>query len=167
LQFALRACIVTPMDRQPEDTKEPPFRLFRDDISLEEIAFKRTKLDPEKATKREKLFEAYLEAFELVGGIPRLALEMDRNHLGYLAQMIRLSPKETDIKHSGEIILRPALPPSALDDPIDVTPTGIPAGTGSLAPPDDASTPLSRIGPIGHSDFVGVAGDQERSEGNV
>lgn len=144
------------MDKVPQETEEPPFKLFRDDITLEEIAFKRTKL----ADKKEKVGEAFQDAFELVGGVPRLALYADENYGDFLRHYAKMIPRENEMKHSGEIFIRPALPPSPLDDPIDVTPEGIQHQPGQLeclsgggdnpslvgdSPADRAPSPVSNV----------------------
>lgn len=99
------------MDRAPDETREPSFRLFRDGTSLEEIAFKRTKLSKE----RTKVADAFQDAFELVGGVPRLALYADENYSEFARLYARMIPRDVDLNVSGNINIIPALPPTPLD----------------------------------------------------
>jgi hypothetical protein len=111
------------MERVPEEDKEPEFRIFRSDISLEEIEFKRRKLPSQD--KRAKVADAFHDAFELVGGVPRLALYADEQYGDFLRHYAKMIPRDVDMNVKGTITVIPALPPSALDEPIDVTPEGL------------------------------------------
>lgn len=113
--------VCAPMERVPAETKEPveEFRLFRPGTELEEIEYKRKHVVP--AEKRTKVGDAFQEVFELVGGVPRLALFADQNYADFLRHYAKMIPRDVDMKHSGTINIVPALPPSALDA-IDVTP---------------------------------------------
>lgn len=99
------------MDQTPEDTREPGFRLFKDGTTLEEIAFKRTKLPKE----RSKVAEAFQDAFELVGGVPRLAMFADENYSEFSRLYARMIPRDVDLNVKGTINIVPALPPTPLD----------------------------------------------------
>jgi hypothetical protein len=110
------------MEKVPEETKEPEFRLFQPGTDLVEIEYKRKHVAlPEKRTK---VGEAFQEVFELVGGVPRLALYADENYGDFLRHYSKMIPRDVDMKHSGTINIVPALPPSPLDETevIDVTP---------------------------------------------
>jgi hypothetical protein len=102
------------MDYQDQMDREPAIRLYPNGTTIEEVQRKRKK-DPK--AKRTALREAFDEAFELIGGVPRLVLEYDKNHLGYARLHARLQDQELHV--SGEVIIRPALPPSALDEPLE------------------------------------------------
>lgn len=112
--------VCVPMEKVPEETKEPEFRLFQPGTDLVEIEYKRKHVAP--VEKRSKVGEAFQEVFELVGGVPRLALFADTNYGDFLRHYAKMIPRDVDMKHSGTINIVPALPPSPLDDAIDVTP---------------------------------------------
>lgn len=96
-----------------------------------------------KPTKaKHKLLAAADEAFDMIGGVPRFALWADTNPTDFYKLYAKTLPQNIDV--TGEITIRPALPPSPLDDPIDVTPERADAsGTGSPLLPDGRPSDLS------------------------
>ena len=65
---------------------------------------------------RQEVANAFLTSFELVGGVPRLALYADSHYDEFIKIFGRLMPKETLTVHDGEIVIKHAIAPSALDD---------------------------------------------------
>ena len=104
---------------------------------------------PTKA--KHKLLAAADEAFDVIGGVPRFAMWADQNPSDFYKMYAKTLPQNIDV--TGEITIRPALPPSPLDDPIDVTPESAHEGrTGSSVQPDGGpprlSAPGHREGPL-------------------
>jgi len=73
---------------------------------------------PKKPFDRQKVVLAFQEAFELVGGIPRLAMYAHNNYGEFLKIYGKLIPAANLHDHAGQIehIIRPALPKSKLDE---------------------------------------------------
>lgn len=74
---------------------------------------------PKKAAQRERFMQALAEAFEIVGGVPRLALWADKNY-GEFAKILGkqvpgLVQNAFAIKSSGPVTIVSAIPPSFLD----------------------------------------------------
>ena len=69
-----------------------------------------------RRVNREEIANAFLTSFELVGGVSRLSLWADGNYTEFVKIFGRLLPKETLTTHNGEITVRHAVPPSALDE---------------------------------------------------
>lgn len=66
---------------------------------------------------RQSILDAFGEAFELVGGVPRLALWADANPGKFYPVMARLGASNTvNVQNNTALVIRPALPPSPLDD---------------------------------------------------
>lgn len=70
-----------------------------------------------KEFKRERVAKAFDQAFDLIGGVPRLALWANRNETEFYKLYGRMLPTGTqvDLNATGEIIFRHVLPPSKLD----------------------------------------------------
>jgi hypothetical protein len=80
---------------------------------------------PRRKFERDKFLNAMNEAFELIGGVPRLALWADRNETEFYRLYAKTIPQASllDIQGKMQMQILPALAPSALDqDIIDVTP---------------------------------------------
>src|SRR5688572_14182839 len=80
---------------------------------------------PRRKFERDKFLNAMNEAFELIGGVPRLALWADRNETEFYRLYAKTIPQASllDIQGKMQMQILPALAPSALDqDVIDVTP---------------------------------------------
>ncbi len=82
---------------------------------------------PKKKFDRDKFVGAMQEAFELIGGIPRLALWADGNPTEFYRLYSKTIPQASllDIQGKMQMQILPALPPSGLDggdEPIDITP---------------------------------------------
>jgi hypothetical protein len=82
-----------------------------------------------KMTKREfakqKVMDAFHDAFDLIGGVPRLAYWAHQNPTEFFKLYAKMLPAgaSIDVTASGEIVFKHVLPPSKLDgDVIDVSP---------------------------------------------
>jgi hypothetical protein len=109
------------MDFLPESTREPPEEKTlsvyeRYPIILSERAEWAKKLNrlPKEGTK-EQLRQALLDAFQLIGGTPRIAVEMDEDPLPYLKLLAALEPKKNEHEHTGKVEIVQAIPRSPLD----------------------------------------------------
>lgn len=87
----------------------------RDEFSVllsEEAARARAVAKPIKG--KHKLLTAADETFDLIGGVPRFAMWADKNLGEFYRLYSKTIPQNVDI--SGDITIRPALPPSPLDE---------------------------------------------------
>lgn len=69
-----------------------------------------------RKVKREEIANAFLTSFELMGGVPRLAVWADKNYGDFMKIFGRLLPKETLTVHDGEVVFKHVVPTSPLDD---------------------------------------------------
>lgn len=73
---------------------------------------------PQKKFDRQKVLSALEEAFELIGGVPRLAYWGHENPGEFYKLWGKTIPAAAQVQISGQLdhrFIRPALPPSALD----------------------------------------------------
>jgi hypothetical protein len=80
---------------------------------------------PRRPFDRKRFLDAMAEAFEVIGGVPRLAIWADSNPTEFYKLMGKTIPQANllDIQGKMQMQILPAMPPSPLDDePIDVTP---------------------------------------------
>lgn len=77
-----------------------------------------TRLSLPREVKREKVVNAFHEAFELIGGVPRLAHWADQSPSAFYKLYARLLPTQANnqLEHSGEIRVRHILPKGPLDE---------------------------------------------------
>src|SRR6187399_3544747 len=77
---------------------------------------------PRTGAPRDRFMQALAEAFEIVGGVPRLALWADKNQGEFYKllgkQVPGLVQNAFAIKASGNVTIVSAIPASFLDDPI-------------------------------------------------
>ncbi len=97
------------------------------DTVLSEVAksCKMVSQAPRKKFEREKFLAAMDEAFELIGGVPRLAIWADQNPTEFYRLMGKTIPQANmlDIVGKMQMQILPALGRSPLDgDAIDITP---------------------------------------------
>lgn len=72
---------------------------------------------PRKRFDRQNILDAFGEAFELVGGVPKLAVWAENQPDKFYPVMARLGASNTvNIQNNQALIIRPALPPSKLDE---------------------------------------------------
>lgn len=80
---------------------------------------------PRRKFERQRFLDAMAEAFEVIGGVPRLAIWADQNPTEFYKLMGKTIPQANllDIQGKMQMQILPALPPSELDgEPIDITP---------------------------------------------
>lgn len=67
---------------------------------------------------RNYIKNGFMDAFELVGGVPRLAHWADRNYGDFIKLYARMLPSamQQQLEHSGEIIVKHVLPRGPLDE---------------------------------------------------
>jgi hypothetical protein len=77
-----------------------------------------TRLTLPREVKRERVVHAFQEAFELIGGVPRLAHWADQSPSAFYKLYARLLPTQANqqLEHSGEIRVRHILPRGPLDE---------------------------------------------------
>ena len=66
--------------------------------------------------RREKIAQAYDDAFDLIGGVPRLALFAHTDPEAFYKLHARLIPTEAKNQFDGNITIVAAVAPTALDD---------------------------------------------------
>jgi hypothetical protein len=84
-------------------------------------AYAAVKSAKRKPLKREKIAQAYDDAFELIGGVPRLALFAHEDPKEFYKLHARLIPAESKQQFDGEIRIVGFVQPTALDDPTIVS----------------------------------------------
>lgn len=121
----------TDLAPSPEETFSLS-RMVSEDGRIEEV-LRRVAADyaplrrPEVKFDRAKAANAFQEAFELIGGVPRLAIFAHYHEKDFYRMYSRMLPSATsqEVNHSGEVIIRPALPRSALDEAPETTEDGV------------------------------------------
>jgi hypothetical protein len=69
-----------------------------------------------KQFNRQQVVNAFQNAFELVGGVPRLAIWADANPTEFFKLYAKLMPKQEQIEQNSEIIIKHVLPRTSLDE---------------------------------------------------
>ena len=114
------------MDNLPAETDEQPLSFVPADFRLLQEAY--AKKSKKHRLKRSHIAEKYDDAFELIGGVPRLALFAHEYPGAFYKLHARLIPTEQKQEHSGEIRIVGFVQPTALDGSYeDVTPQPSPA----------------------------------------
>ena len=76
---------------------------------------------PKKQAQKQRLVQAMAEAFEIVGGVPRLALWADKNYGEFMKligkQIPVLVQNSIGIQANGPVTIVSAIPASSLDEP--------------------------------------------------
>lgn len=105
------------MEIVPKETQEPEDNSYLSDRAIFANQLARIRPRP-KSSQREKTAQAYHDAFDLIGGVPRLALFADENPSEFYPIHARVtSIVEKNVTHSIKVIA-PALRPTALDGDI-------------------------------------------------
>ena len=65
--------------------------------------------------KRKRVINAFQDAFQLIGGTPRLALWADENPTEFYRIYSKLMPKENHNQTDGELVIHHVLPRGPLD----------------------------------------------------
>ena len=74
----------------------------------------------ERVFSRRQIEQAFIESFEMIGGVPRLAIwaNKEENYGQFLALMMKLAPKEAQSTLAGQILeYRTNIPASPLNRP--------------------------------------------------
>ena len=125
----------------------PTRMVFDPDTPFFAIEEKRKKLPAE----RTRVAQAFQDAFDLVGGVPRLALYADAHYRDFVKHYSKMIPRGVDLNVSGNITIRPALPPSPLDGEFtDADPGYSDARDGQRAPSSGAEALPQREGDAPH-----------------
>lgn len=69
-----------------------------------------------KEFNRREVVEAFRDAFELIGGVTRLAVWANQNPTEFYRLYAKLLPKETEHTGQSELVIKHVLPPSKLDE---------------------------------------------------
>lgn len=137
------------MDALPLSTREPEEErrvsvYDKYPLVLSERANWAKKLNKEnKEYTKQALANQLFEALELVGGVPRLAAEMDDDPLPWVRTLVSLLPNETKHEHSGQVrVIHSPIPPSPLDGDYEdariIDSVSDAAALPALPHPDDA-----------------------------
>lgn len=96
------------------------------ELDFEELrrTYAPTRLDESRKSASRRSLNAVQDVFDLVGGVPRLAIWADRNPTDFYTKIWnRTIQSNQAVEHSGEIVIRTAIPRSPLDGEFeDVTP---------------------------------------------
>lgn len=111
------------MDLVPQETQEPNVVVKYDGLEpyLGDLAKSTRRLAASvaatKIPKKQRFLSAMDDTFDLIGGIPRLAVWADQNPDEYYKLYAKTLPTQIQASIEGKLqhIIRPALPPSALD----------------------------------------------------
>lgn len=83
-------------------------------------------LIPRKQAQKQRVIQALAETFEIVGGVPRLALWADKNYGEFMKiigkQIPVLVQNSIGIQASGPVTIVSAIPQSTLDGEVEVIP---------------------------------------------
>lgn len=79
-----------------------------------------SRLSVPRELKRARVVNAFQDAFELIGGVPRLAHWADQSPSAFYKLYARLLPTQANqqLEHSGGITVRHVLPRGALDESV-------------------------------------------------
>lgn len=122
-----------PVDQLPRNQVdvEETERVYKDEQPYSEVATELKELtrvaqsDGElsrvrvpRDVSRKRLVQAFTDAFELIGGVPRLAHWADQHPSEFYKLMARLFPNvaQQQIEHGGQVTVIHALPRSKLDE---------------------------------------------------
>ena len=78
----------------------------------------RVTIPRDPALRKKQVVNAFQDAFELIGGAPRLALWADQNETEFYRLYSKLMPRQADVEHNldAEIVIKHVLPRSTLDE---------------------------------------------------
>jgi hypothetical protein len=105
----------------PIDEEEPTLPLPTAETSFLEFyeAHQLQKKPRRKGLRREKVAQAYDDVFELIGGVPRMALFAHEDPKEFYKQYARLIPTEQRNQFDGTIRVIGFVQPTALDGAIE------------------------------------------------
>jgi len=120
-----------PADDYVEAEQEATERVYEDDRPYSEVAEDCkeltklatsgngvSKISVPRELQRKRVVNAFQDAFELIGGVPRLAHWADQSPSAFYKLYARLLPTtaQQQLEHSGEIIVKHVLPRGPLDE---------------------------------------------------
>ena len=78
----------------------------------------RIRLPRDPTLRKKQVVSAFQDAFELIGGVPRLALWADQNQTEFYRLYAKLLPRQQDttLQHDGDFTIRHVLPRGPLDE---------------------------------------------------
>lgn len=122
------------MDIVPLDTQEPEDNKYLSERAVFAKQLDRIRPVQKKLGKKERGLAALHDTFELIGGVPRLAIFADENtHEFYQLYFKYTQTQDKNVNHTIRVIA-PAIPPTALDGDItDIEFEEVPIGD----PPQD------------------------------
>ena len=88
------------------------------EVTLTELAnnkAQRVTVPRQRDVKRKQVVNAFMDAFQLIGGVPRLAIWADENPTEFYRLYSKLMPKEEHKDTSGDLTIRHILPRGPLD----------------------------------------------------
>lgn len=119
-----------PADEYREAEDDAQFREYDDPEQYSETAEKLrplaglatqgngvTKVAVPRELHRKQVVNAFMDAFEMIGGVPRLSHWADQHPSAFYKLYARLLPTtaQTQLEHSGEILIKHVLPRGPLD----------------------------------------------------
>lgn len=125
-----------PAEAYQEEAAEDTERVYKDDQPYSEIADECRELSTlatsgngvsrisvPRELKRQRVVNAFQDAFELIGGVPRLAHWADQSPSAFYKLYARLLPTtaQQQLEHSGEILVKHVLPRGPLDGDDDAS----------------------------------------------
>ncbi len=77
-----------------------------------------TKVAVPRELHRKQVVNAFMDAFEMIGGVPRLSHWADQHPSAFYKLYARLLPTtaQSQIEHSGELLIRHVIPRGPLDE---------------------------------------------------
>lgn len=107
-------------ERVYEDT-QPYSEVAKDCQELTELATSGngvSRISVPRELQRKRVVNAFQDAFELIGGVPRLAHWADQSPSAFYKLYARLLPTtaQQQLEHSGEMIVKHVLPRGPLDE---------------------------------------------------
>jgi hypothetical protein len=107
---------VTVLTQEEYEAELQKHELEQMDATLRAIANKPRPYALSRQVNRKKVEQALHTAFEMIGGVPRLAMWADSNPTEFYKLYARLLPNESNVKHEGSVALKLVLKPNPLDD---------------------------------------------------
>jgi hypothetical protein len=106
------------MELVPKDSLEPEDNSYLSDRARFSGQLDRIRPRPKPLTKRERGLNALHDVFELIGGVPRLAIHADENPTEFYNTYFKYTQTiDKNVSHTVRVIA-PGLPPTALDGDI-------------------------------------------------
>lgn len=120
-----------PADEYKEQEAEPEVRIYDDPSSYSDVAEECkslselassgngvSRISVPREVKRKRVVTAFHDAFELIGGVPRLAHWADGHPTDFYKLYARILPGEVGqhVTHDGEVVVKHSIPRGPLDE---------------------------------------------------